>query len=407
MSRSAGLPQAARRMSGSTADPGSGMPVARKHAAPRDRSCLSSASRTSRPSLMSRKLSLSANMPAAITIHDSPAPAELGSGNCFMQLWNLTARRREKLLLAWMNRPFDAPRKRCRKTGSTRNKDLNATMVAESTSSKPDNPFPRVTAAQWDAAASKSPNRDRARAVLLPSRVELDRSRHGAASRMHRRRFHQDTGFRHRIRDNLRRRPRGGAAGIAVAFAGSPHPLAGTSSNRRGGKDSLRPRSAIPLAKFASAAATTARWPIFWRLRQAMTSPSRWTSTRSPRRRSTVARVRTRLHATSKRPGPAWPARMRDHRRWPALACRAGATDAQELAAVLATFVAYLRRAPRADRISLALAADSDQFETIAKFRAMRLLALRVMQAARSCGTRYRGSTRKPRGVRSAHASRR
>jgi len=69
----------------------------------------------------------------------------------------------------------------------------------------------------------------------------------------------------------------------------------------------------------------------------------------------------------------------------------AGASEAQELALVLATFVAYLRACERAGippadampRISVALAADADQFSTIAKLRAARTL---VWQMAESCG---------------------
>jgi methylmalonyl-CoA mutase len=68
----------------------------------------------------------------------------------------------------------------------------------------------------------------------------------------------------------------------------------------------------------------------------------------------------------------------------------AGATDAQELAAALATFVAYLRaseaagHAPEkaARRIEVALAADTDQFAVIAKLRAARRLVWRVLDAA-------------------------
>lgn len=67
----------------------------------------------------------------------------------------------------------------------------------------------------------------------------------------------------------------------------------------------------------------------------------------------------------------------------------AGASEAQELAAVLATGVAYLRgwedlglEAAR-DAISFTLVADADQFLTIAKSRALRRLWARVEQA---CG---------------------
>ena len=55
-----------------------------------------------------------------------------------------------------------------------------------------------------------------------------------------------------------------------------------------------------------------------------------------------------------------------------------GATEEQELAATLATFVAHLRLLLAPERIDVALAADADQFRGIAKFRAMRLLLARV-----------------------------
>jgi methylmalonyl-CoA mutase len=69
----------------------------------------------------------------------------------------------------------------------------------------------------------------------------------------------------------------------------------------------------------------------------------------------------------------------------------AGATEAQELACMLATFVAYLRAceqggiAPKdaVPKINVALAADADEFSTIAKLRAARRLVWRVADA---CG---------------------
>ena len=69
----------------------------------------------------------------------------------------------------------------------------------------------------------------------------------------------------------------------------------------------------------------------------------------------------------------------------------AGASEAQELAAVLAEGVAYLRAmgerggalAEASAMLSFTLAADDDQFLTIAKFRAMRLLWARIEEA---CG---------------------
>lgn len=69
----------------------------------------------------------------------------------------------------------------------------------------------------------------------------------------------------------------------------------------------------------------------------------------------------------------------------------AGASEAQELAVVLATLVAYLRAceaeglapANALPKIAIALASDADQFSTIAKFRAARQLLWRVADA---CG---------------------
>jgi methylmalonyl-CoA mutase len=72
----------------------------------------------------------------------------------------------------------------------------------------------------------------------------------------------------------------------------------------------------------------------------------------------------------------------------------AGAGEAQELAAMLATLVAYLRACESAGlrprsafgKIGLALAADADLFLTIAKLRAARRLAARVAEA---CGAAH------------------
>ncbi|MGE0052658.1 MAG: methylmalonyl-CoA mutase family protein [Hyphomicrobium sp.] len=69
----------------------------------------------------------------------------------------------------------------------------------------------------------------------------------------------------------------------------------------------------------------------------------------------------------------------------------AGASEAQELAVMLSTFVAYLRACERAGiapadampKISVALAADADEFATIAKLRAARTI---IWQMAQACG---------------------
>ena len=86
----------------------------------------------------------------------------------------------------------------------------------------------------------------------------------------------------------------------------------------------------------------------------------------------------------------------------------AGASEAQELACMLATLVAYLRAAEHAGispaealpKINVALAADIDEFSTIAKLRAARRLIWRVADASGagesaasvqlSCPTSYR-----------------
>lgn len=68
----------------------------------------------------------------------------------------------------------------------------------------------------------------------------------------------------------------------------------------------------------------------------------------------------------------------------------AGATEAQELAATLATLVAYLRAADKAGiapavalpKIAVGLAVDADQFLAIAKLRAARRLVWRVAEAS-------------------------
>ena len=73
----------------------------------------------------------------------------------------------------------------------------------------------------------------------------------------------------------------------------------------------------------------------------------------------------------------------------------AGATEAQELAAILATLVAYLRAAERAGlspaealpKIAVSVAVDADQFIGIAKLRALRRLVWRVAETADASGS--------------------
>jgi methylmalonyl-CoA mutase len=69
---------------------------------------------------------------------------------------------------------------------------------------------------------------------------------------------------------------------------------------------------------------------------------------------------------------------LADGRIWHA----AGASAVQELAAALASLVVQLRGNDRATPLAAVLAADSDQFLTIAKFRAARLLLMRLVEVA-------------------------
>lgn len=78
-----------------------------------------------------------------------------------------------------------------------------------------------------------------------------------------------------------------------------------------------------------------------------------------------------------------------------------GASEAQELAAVLAALVAYLRLFEKhgigleraMERIGVVLSADADQFLTIAKFRAMRLLHARLLERLPTRPCRIHGET--------------
>jgi methylmalonyl-CoA mutase len=78
-----------------------------------------------------------------------------------------------------------------------------------------------------------------------------------------------------------------------------------------------------------------------------------------------------------------------------------GATDAQELGAVLGQAVGHLRALERLDAarlsraVGVTLAADQDMFATLAKFRAMRLLWARMLEAGRlpAAALRLHGET--------------
>ncbi|HVY20430.1 MAG TPA: methylmalonyl-CoA mutase family protein [Bauldia sp.] len=67
-----------------------------------------------------------------------------------------------------------------------------------------------------------------------------------------------------------------------------------------------------------------------------------------------------------------------DGRSWHA----GGASDEQELSAVIATVVHFLRTGR--DKVSATVVADTDQFATIAKFRAARMLLARIAELAKA-----------------------
>jgi methylmalonyl-CoA mutase len=190
----------------------------------------------------------------------------------------------------------------------------------------------------------------------------------------------------------------GGANGIAAVFQSSPHPLAGGLSPAAAADLARALSDALPdgalLALDAGEATPTVARPLVevavrrrWRLALAF-DPTATLAARGRAGRTSddsaadvVALARSfdehAIHGT---------VALADGRLWHA----GGASEAQELAAVLATVVWLARRFEEgghsldeaAARIAVALAADTDQFLTIAKFRAARLLAARVFEAA-------------------------
>ncbi len=176
----------------------------------------------------------------------------------------------------------------------------------------------------------------------------------------------------------------GGADGILLSFAESLHPLtspmpAETAAAIAGGLKGMPdaaliidagPRTADVAAAFAD---LTPRDLAFDPIAAVATG-----------RLATADATMARLAALAKT--VAGGLALADGRIWHA----AGASEVQELAVVLATVVAQLRLfdaaglAPdaAAKRIGVMLAADTDQFLTIAKFRALRLLAARALEAA-------------------------
>jgi methylmalonyl-CoA mutase len=193
----------------------------------------------------------------------------------------------------------------------------------------------------------------------------------------------------------------GGANGVEISFAGGLHPLGG--------------QLPVDAAK-AVAAALTVSLPDRFELRvdtggslavaEAFADLARARVGRLVFIFDPVAALAVRGHAASHADAEAYAdataamlsarkidgaAVIADGRLWHA----GGATEEQELAATLATFVAHLRTLQSAERIEVALAADADQFRGVAKFRAMRLLLARVAEIAAiaSAPTRVHGET--------------
>jgi len=173
----------------------------------------------------------------------------------------------------------------------------------------------------------------------------------------------------------------GGASGVEIAFAGSPHPVSSRlppgslaelaaalptlpgSFELRLDVDGALPAALLDVAAAGATTIVVARDPIA-ALARGAPSPDAL-----PLRRQAAEFDARRI------PGSV---AIADGRIWHA----SGATDEQELAVALATYVELLRLTDTTGRISIALAADIDQFRTIAKFRAARLLLARIAELA-------------------------
>ena len=173
----------------------------------------------------------------------------------------------------------------------------------------------------------------------------------------------------------------GGAGGAEITFAGSPHPVSSRlppaslaelaaalpplpgSFELRLDLDGALPAALLDVAAAGATTIVIARDPVAALARGASLPDA------LPLRRQ-AAELDGRRIAGS--------VAIADGRIWHA----SGATDEQELAVALATYVELLRLTDTTGRISIALAADIDQFRTIAKFRAARLLLARIAELA-------------------------
>lgn len=188
----------------------------------------------------------------------------------------------------------------------------------------------------------------------------------------------------------------GGADGVLVAFAGSLHPLGGGLSTDSAGELAAGlapmlpkgatlivdagPHTATVAPPFIEIAAqrrltlSLATDPMAGRAMHRLSAPDAVTSL------AAVAALAERAEQTDV-PGTV---ALADGSIWHA----AGASEVQELAAVLASVIEYLRLLEAegvsieaaAPRLAIRLAADTNQFLTIAKLRAIRLLTQHALQ---------------------------
>jgi methylmalonyl-CoA mutase len=190
----------------------------------------------------------------------------------------------------------------------------------------------------------------------------------------------------------------GGADGVLVAFAGSLRPLGGSLPTKAAGDLAaglapLLPEGATLIVDAGPQTAAVAP-PIFeiaanrrlsltW-----ATDPIASIAMHRPGAAEAVASLAAvaALAEGAERADVAGTVALADGCIWHA----AGASEVQEVAAVLASIIQYLRLfeddgvsiGNAAPRLAIALAADTNQFLTIAKLRAMRLLAERALELA-------------------------
>ncbi len=253
--------------------------------------------------------------------------------------------------------------------------------------------FPKFAEADWRAALARAKRGSRAEAIDAPPTRRADTRpvyrRHGGQPWVGVQRVDTATALDAAglIGDDLKN----GAGGVELAFAGNNHPLGGRfrfdeSAGLEGAflqnlppgfhlrlathDPELLPRLLLDLANDGEIDLVVAFDPI------AALATGRGTSIDALLR--AAAQTAAALAENKVNAVPV----IADGRLWHA----GGATDEQELAAVVATYVTLLRRLGIDTRIDISLAADVDQYRTIAKFRAMRLLLSRIADVAALAG---------------------